>query len=98
MEVVEKGLGVVGSNVLGLSEDDVLLPVDSGSVKLRVLGNVGEDLDHLGDVLVERVGLESGLFSGGVGVEGRTEVLDLELELVLVSGRGSLEGKVLWVS
>ena len=93
--MVEEGLGVVGRDVLGLSEDDVLLSVDSRGVELGVLGDVGEDLNELWHVLVESVGLEGGLFSRGVGVEGGSEVLDFELELVLRSGRGALEREVL---
>lgn len=95
MEVVKQCLGVVGSDVLGLSEDDVLLPVDCGRLELGVLSDVGEDLDELWHVLVESVGLERGLFSGRVGVEGGTEVLNLELELVLRAGRCPLERQVL---
>lgn len=98
MEVVEESLGVVGSNVLGFSEDDILLPVDGSDVQLRVLGDIGKDLDELWHVLVESVGLEGGLFTRGVGVEGSTEVLDFELELVLGSGGRSLERQVLMVS
>ena len=93
--MVEEGLGVVGRDVLGLSQDDVLLSVDSRGVELGVLGDVGEDLNELWHVLVESVSLEGGLFSRGVGVEGGSEVLDLELELVLRSGRGTLEREVL---
>jgi len=95
VEVVEESLGVVGRDVLGLSQDDVLLSVHGGRVELGVLGDVGKDLNELWHVLVKGVRLEGGLFSRGVGVEGGAKVLDLELELVLRSGRGALEREVL---
>ena len=95
MEVVEQSLGVVGRDILGFSQDNILLSVDGSDVEFRVLGNVGKDLNELWHVLVEGVGLEGGLLAGSVSVEGRTEVFDFKLELVLGSGRGSLERKVL---
>ena len=53
VEVVEDDLIQLLLNLLGLAEDDVALALDGGGLELRVLEDVGEDVDGLGNVGVE---------------------------------------------
>jgi hypothetical protein len=45
------------------AEDDVALALDGLGVELRVLQDVGEDVDGSGDVVVERLGVVDGVFA-----------------------------------
>jgi hypothetical protein len=60
-----------------------------------VLEDVREDVDRLGDVLVERLGIVDSLLARGVGVQVRAEVLDFELEAGLRARFGALESEML---
>jgi hypothetical protein len=67
MEVVEDNLLELLLDFLGLAQDHVALALDGGLLELRVLENVLQDIDALGDVLVEGLGEVDGvlaLFSG----------------------------------
>ena len=95
MQVIEDNLLHLLVHLLLFSQNNVSFPLDCRSLQFRVLQNVGDDVDGLVDVLAEALGVVDGLLSGRVGVEMGTQVLDLELELVLRSSAGSLEGHVL---
>lgn len=56
VEVVENNLLELLLNLLGLAEDDVALALDGGLLELGVLENILENVDALGDVLVESLG------------------------------------------
>ena len=55
VEVIEDDLLNLLLNLLGLSEDDIALPLDSLLLELGVLENILEDVDGLGHVLVQRL-------------------------------------------
>lgn len=97
MQVVKDNLFILLLDLFLLPENDIALPLDRRLFKLGVLENVGEDVDGLGDVLVERLGVVDGLLAGGVGVEVGAEVFDFQLELGLRPGLGALEGEVLFL-
>lgn len=61
-----------------------------------MLEDVAEDVERGGDVAALDVGEEGGLLAGGVGVEARAHILDLDLERVRGGpALGALEGHVL---
>jgi hypothetical protein len=95
VKVVEDNLLNLLVNLLLLPQDNVTFPLNRADLELRTGKDVGDDLDGLGNVLRERLGVVDGLLAGGVGVEVGTEVLNLELELVLGALAGSLERHVL---
>jgi hypothetical protein len=45
------------------AKDDIALTLDGLGVELRVLQNVGKDIDGSGDVVVERLGVIDGVFA-----------------------------------
>jgi hypothetical protein len=49
-------------NLLSFAQDDVSLTLDSRGLKLRVLQNIGEDIDSLGHIGVEGLGVVNGVF------------------------------------
>ena len=53
MQVVENDLIQLLLNLLGLSKNDVALTFDGGGFELRVLEDIGENVDALGDVGIE---------------------------------------------
>lgn len=96
VQVVKDNLLILLLNLFLLPKNDIALPLNRRLFELGVLENVGENVDRLGHVLVERLGVVDGLLAGGVGVQVGAEVFDLELELGLRSRLGSLERKVLF--
>lgn len=96
VQVVKDNLLILLLNLFLLPKNDIALPLDRRLFELGVLENVGENVDGLGHVLVERLGVVDGLLAGSVGVEVGAEVFDLELELGLRSRLGSLERKMLF--
>ena len=50
-------------NLLSLAENDVPLTLDSRGFKLRVLQDIGKDVDSLGHIGVEGLGVVDGVFS-----------------------------------
>lgn len=95
VQVVKDDLFILLLDLFLLPQNHVALPLNRRLFELGVLENVGQDVDRLGDVLVERLGVVDGLLARGVGVEVGAEVLDLELELGLGARPGALEGEVL---
>lgn len=77
-------------NLLLLAKDDITLALNGGVIQGRVLENVGEDLNGLGDIGLEGLGVVDGLLAGSVGVQVSTHVLDLDLEIVLAARAGAL--------
>ena len=95
MQVVEDNLLELLVNLLLLADDNVALALDRRRLELRVLEDIGDDVDRGRDVLPEALRVVHGLLAGGVGVEMGTEVLDFELESLLRAAVRALEGKVL---
>jgi hypothetical protein len=84
-------------NLLLLAEDDITLALNGGVIQGRVLENVREDLNGLGDISLEGLGVVDGLLAGSVGVQVSTHVLDLDLEIVLAARAGTLlTGEMVW--
>lgn len=92
--MVENDLLSLLVNLLLLPQDNVPLPLNSSRLELGVLENVADDVHGGRDVLPEALGVVHGLLARGVGVEVSANVLDFELEGVLCSLRGTLEGHV----
>jgi hypothetical protein len=63
MQVVEDNLLELLLDLLGLAQDHVALALDGGLLELRVLENVLQDVDALGDVLVEGFGEVNGVLA-----------------------------------
>jgi hypothetical protein len=63
MKVVKDDLLDLLLHLLRLAKDDVALPLDGGLLELRVLENVLQDVDALGDVLVEGLGEVDGVLA-----------------------------------
>jgi hypothetical protein len=74
---------------------NVPLPFYGRRVKLRVLEDIADDVDGLGDVLLEAFGVVDSLFPRCVSIEVCTNVLNLKLQSVLGATAGTLEGHVL---
>lgn len=95
VQVVKDNLLVLLVDLLELSGDDLSFSVNGRLGQLGVLQNVGQNLHRLGHVVLERLGVVDGGLSRGVGVEVAAHVLNVELELVLGSLVGALEGQML---
>lgn len=63
MEVVEDDLLELLVNLLLLAEDHITLTLNGAGLELRVLEDVSEDVDGLGNVGVEGLGVVDGVFS-----------------------------------
>ena len=63
VQVVEDNLLELLVNLLLLAQDDITLALDSGLLELRVLEDVGQDVDCSWDVGVEGFGVVDGVFS-----------------------------------
>ena len=92
MEMVKDDLLVLLVDLLLLTHDDVTLALNSAAFELRVLQDVRNDVDGLRDVLTETLSVVYSLLARGVGIEVRAEVLHFELECVLGTTAGALEG------
>lgn len=92
MEVVKDDLLVLFVNLLLFTHYDVALAFDGVAFELRVLENVRDDVDSLGDILAEALGVVDGLLARGVCIEVSAEVLHFEFECMLGSTTGTLEG------
>lgn len=77
-------------NLLLLAEDDITLALNGSVIQGGVLENVREDLNGLGDIGLEGLGVVDGLLAGSVGVQVSTHVLNLDLKIVLATGVGAL--------
>lgn len=71
VEVVEDDLLELLLNLLRLAKNNVALALDSGLLKLGVLKNVLENIDALGDVLVESLGKVNSVLALCSRVSGR---------------------------
>ncbi len=83
MQLVKDHFNDILVDLLHLPKNHIFLPVDRTGIELRVLRDVRDDLDHFRQVLVESSGGERGLLPRGVGVETRSEILDLKLQVIL---------------
>jgi len=63
VKVVENNLLELLLNLLGLAEDHIALTLDGGLLELGVLENVLEDIDALGNVLVQGLGEVDGVLA-----------------------------------
>lgn len=91
MQVVENNLLQVGLHLLHLSEDDTTFPLNLCLAQFGVLHDISQDLDGLGNVFGQAFGIVDSLFSAGIGVQLRPEILDFDLQLALGPLPGSLE-------
>ena len=62
MKVVENNLLELLVNLLLLTQDDVPLTLNGTGLQLRVLKDVCEDVDGLGDIVVEGLRVVDGVF------------------------------------
>lgn len=79
-------------DLLLLPKNHITLPLNRGIVQFRVLEDVADDVDRLSNVFAEALRVVDGLLPGGVRVQVRTKVLDLQLESMLTPLVGTLEG------
>lgn len=63
VEVVEDNLFELLLDLFRLSQDNVALAFDGRLLELRVLENIGEDIDALWRILVERLGEVDGVLT-----------------------------------
>ena len=63
VQVVKDNLLELLLHLLGLAQDDVALPLNGGLFELRVLEDVLQDVDALGDVLVQGLGKIDGVLA-----------------------------------
>ena len=63
VQVVEDNLLELLVNLLLLAQDHITLTLDGASLKLGVLKDISEDIDGLGDIVVEGLGVVDGVFS-----------------------------------
>lgn len=90
VKVVKDNLLHLLVNLLLLAEDDITLALNGSVIQGGVLENVREDLNGLGDIGLEGLGVVDGLLAGSVGVQVSTHVLNLDLKVVLAAGVGAL--------
>lgn len=96
VQVVKDNLLHLLVNLLLLAENDIALALNGIVVQGRVLENVGKNLNRLGDVGLEGLGVVDSLLAGSVGVQVGTHVLDLDLNVVLTTGVGTLDLRKRW--
>lgn len=63
MQVVEDNLLELLVNLLLLAQDDTALALDGTGLKLGVLEDIGKDVDGLGDIGVEGLGVVNGVLA-----------------------------------
>ena len=63
VEVVEDNLLELLVNLFLLTEDDITLALDSSGLKLGVLEDIGEDVDGLGNIVIEGLGVVDGVLA-----------------------------------
>lgn len=63
VQVVEDNLLELLINLLLLAQDHITLTLDGSGLELGVLENVGEDVDGLGDIVVEGLGVVDGVLA-----------------------------------
>lgn len=95
VEVVENDLLVTGFDLLHFSKNHRTLSLNALLGEKRVLDNVGEKVDGLRNILLERSSEEAGDLARSVGIQRSAKVLDLNLQLLSRSAGGALESKML---
>lgn len=95
VQVVKDDFLVLLVDLLLLTEDNVALTLNGALLELAVLENITDDLDSLGDILPEALGVVHRLLAGGIGVEVRAKVLDFELKRLLRALASTLEREML---
>jgi hypothetical protein len=95
VQVVKHNLLKLLVNLFLLPQDDIPLSLNRRLVQFGVLQDVAEDVNSLGNILVETFRVVYGLLPGCVGIEVGSNILDFKLEVGLLSGFSTLEGKVL---
>ena len=63
VQVVEDNLLELLVNLLLLAQDHIALTLNGASLELGVLEDIGQDVDGLGDIVVESLGVVDGVFS-----------------------------------
>lgn len=63
VQVVEDNFLKLLVNLLLLAQDDVALALDGGRLELRVLEDIGKDVDSLGNISVEGLGVVDGVLA-----------------------------------
>jgi hypothetical protein len=91
VEMVKYDLLVLLVDLLLLAQDDIAFAFDGATFELGVLEDVGDDVDRLGDVLAEALGVVDRLLARGVRIEVSAEILHFELERMLGAPAGALE-------
>lgn len=91
VQVIEDHLLQVALNFLHLTQDHWALAGDLGLTQFWVLDDISQNLDSLGHILRQTLGVEDGLLPGGVGVQVSTQVLDLQLQIGLGALGSALE-------
>jgi hypothetical protein len=89
VQVVKDDFLILLVHLLLLPQNHIPLPLNRRRLQLRVLQNVGNDVDGLVHVLSEGLCVVHGLFAGGVSVQVSSEVLNLELKGVLRAASGT---------
>ena len=95
VQMIKHHFFVLLVNLNLLAQNDIPLALNFAPLQLRVLQDVRDDVDRLGDVLPERLGVVDRLLARSVRVEVRAHILDLELERLLRAAVGALERHVL---
>jgi len=90
VQVIEDNLLHLLVDLLLLAEDDIALTLNSLVVQGRVLEDIREDLNRLGDIGLEGLGVVDSLLARGVGVQVSAHVLNLDLKVVLTTSVGAL--------
>jgi hypothetical protein len=62
VQMVKDNLLELLVNLLLLTQNHISLTLDSSGLQLRVLQDIGEDVDGLGDIVVERLGVVDSVF------------------------------------
>jgi hypothetical protein len=90
--MVKHDLLILLVDLLLFAQDDVALTLDGATFKLGVLEDVGDDVDGLGNVLAEALGIVDGLLTRRVRIKMSAEVFHLELKGVLRATARAFEG------
>jgi hypothetical protein len=92
VEMVKHDLLILLVDLLLLAQNDIALTLDGATFELGVLEDVGDNVDGLGYVLAEALGIVDGLLTRRVCIEMSAEVLHLELKGMLGATASALEG------
>lgn len=79
MKMVKDQLDGILVDLFHLPEYHILFSIHRTGIEFRVLGDIGDDLHHLWEILLKGSSSEGGLLAGGVGVQTGTQIFYLEL-------------------